>query len=38
VGETVLIRDVRFTVIGTMDRKLNMSAYFTSDDESCWIP
>jgi putative ABC transport system permease protein len=38
VGETVLIRGVRFTVIGTMDRKLNMSAYFTSDDESCWIP
>lgn len=38
VGETVLIRGVRFTVIGTMERKLNMSAYFTSDDESCWIP
>jgi putative ABC transport system permease protein len=38
VGETVLIRGVRFTVIGAMDRKLNMSAYFTSDDESCWIP
>jgi len=37
-GETVLIRGVRFTVIGAMDRKLNMSAYFTSDDESCWIP
>jgi hypothetical protein len=38
VGETVLIRGVRFTVIGAMDRKLNMGAYFTSDDESCWIP
>ncbi len=38
VGETVLIRGVRFTVIGAMDRKLNMSACFTSDDESCWIP
>ena len=38
VGETVLIQGVRFTVIETMDRKLQMSAYFTSDDESCWIP
>jgi len=38
VGETVLIRGVRFTVIGTMDRKIQMSNYFTSDDESCWIP
>jgi putative ABC transport system permease protein len=38
VGETVLISGVRFTVIGTMDRKIQMSNYFTSDDESCWIP
>lgn len=38
VGETVLIQGVRFTVIGTMERKLQMSNYFTSDDESCWIP
>lgn len=38
VGETVLIAGVRFTVIGTMDRKLQMSNYFTSDDDSCWIP
>jgi len=38
VGETVHIQGVRFTVIGTMDRKLQMSNYFTSDDESCWIP
>ena len=38
IGETVLIRGVRFTVIGTMERKLQMSNYFTSDDESCWIP
>src|SRR5213593_1863130 len=21
-----------------MDRKLNFSGYFTSDDESCWVP
>lgn len=38
VGETVHIQGVRFTVSGTMDRKLQMSNYFTSDDESCWIP
>jgi putative ABC transport system permease protein len=38
VGETVLISGVRFTVVGTMDRKIQMSNYFTSDDESCWIP
>ncbi|MCS7315656.1 MAG: ABC transporter permease [Bryobacterales bacterium] len=38
VGESVLIRGVRFTVIGTMERKLQLSNDFTSDDESCWIP
>ena len=38
VGETVLIAGVRFTVIGTMDRKIQLSNYFTSDDDSCWIP
>jgi len=38
VGETVLIRGVRFTVVGTMERKLQFSNYFTSDDDSCWIP
>jgi putative ABC transport system permease protein len=38
VGETVRINGVRFTVIGTMDRKLQFSAYFTSDDESAFIP
>jgi putative ABC transport system permease protein len=38
VGETVLIAGVRFTVIGAMDRKIQMSNYFTSDDDSCWIP
>jgi len=38
VGETVGIGGVRFTVVGVMDRKLNFSGYFTSDDESCWIP
>jgi putative ABC transport system permease protein len=38
VGETVHIQGARFTVIGTMDRKIQLSNYFTSDDESCWIP
>lgn len=38
VGETVRISGVRFTVVGTMDRKIQDSNYFTSDDESCWIP
>ena len=38
VGETVLINGVRFTVIGTMDRKIQLSNYFTSDDESAFIP
>lgn len=38
VGEKVEISGVRFTVIGTMDRKMQMSNYFTSDDECAWIP
>jgi putative ABC transport system permease protein len=38
VGETVRISGVRFTVIGTMGRKIQLSNYFTSDDESVWIP
>ncbi len=38
VNETVRIAGVRFTVIGTMDLKIQDSNYFTSDDESCWIP
>jgi putative ABC transport system permease protein len=38
VGETVRISNVRFTVIGTMDRKLNFSCYFNCDDECAWIP
>jgi len=29
---------VRFTVIGTMGRKIQLSNYFSSDDESAWIP
>ena len=38
VGETVQISGVRFTVVGIMDRKLQMSNYFTSDDRSVFIP
>lgn len=38
VGETVRIDGVRFTVIGTMAPKLQMSNYFTSDDECAFIP
>ena len=38
MGETVTIGGVRFTVIGTMDRKIQLSNYFSSDDESTWIP
>lgn len=38
VGESVRISGVRFTVIGVMDRKMQMSNYFTSDDESAYIP
>ena len=38
VGEIVQINGVRFTVIGVMDRKIQMSNYFTSDDDSAFIP
>src|SRR5215467_2248533 len=38
VGETVLIGGVRFTVVGVMARKIQLSNYFSSDDESAWIP
>ena len=32
------VSGVRFTVIGVMDRKIQLSNYFSSDDESSWIP
>jgi len=38
VGETVLVAGVRFTVIGVMARKIQLSNYFSSDDDSTWIP
>src|SRR4030081_721727 len=38
VGETVRINGVRFMVVGSMDTKFSDSNYFTSDDESVFIP
>ena len=38
IGETVLVAGMRFTVVGVMDRKLQFSNYFTSDDDSAFIP
>jgi len=38
VGQDVEIGGMRFTIIGIMDRKLQMSNYFTSDDRSVFIP
>jgi putative ABC transport system permease protein len=38
VGETVRISGVRFTVIGTMANKIQLSSYFDQDDESAFIP
>lgn len=38
IGEEVRIDGVRFTVIGSMDTKFSDNNYFTSDDESAFIP
>jgi len=38
IGEPVRINGVKFTVIGSMDTKFSDSNYFTSDDESAFIP
>jgi putative ABC transport system permease protein len=38
MGESVEIMGVRFTVIGSMDTKFQDSNYFSSDDESAYIP
>jgi len=38
VGETIRIAGMRFTVIGTMDKKIQFSNYFSSDDASVFIP
>ena len=38
IGALVRINGVPFTVIGSMDTKFSDSNYFTSDDESAFIP
>jgi putative ABC transport system permease protein len=38
IGKVIRVGGVRFTVIGTMERKFQMGNYFTSDDDSAWIP
>jgi putative ABC transport system permease protein len=38
VDETVTVSGVRFTVVGVMARKIQLSNYFSSDDDSSWIP
>ncbi|MDR3763131.1 MAG: ABC transporter permease [Acidobacteriota bacterium] len=38
VGETILVKGMRFEVIGVMDKKIQLSNYFTSDDDSAWVP
>src|ERR1700692_1009786 len=38
IGETVQIGGVHFTVIGVMARKIQLSNYFSSDDDSAWLP
>ena len=38
VGEEVQIDGVRFTIVGVMAKKMQMSNYFTSDDRSVFIP
>ncbi len=38
IGEMVRISGVKFSVIGSMDTKFSDSNYFTSDDESAFIP
>src|SRR5450432_2363114 len=38
IGEAVRINGVKFIVVGSMDTKFSDSNYFTSDDESVFIP
>ena len=38
VGEEIHIMGVRFTVVGVMERKLQLSNYFGPDDKSAFIP
>ena len=38
IGETITIAGLRFTVIGVMESKMQMSNYFSSDDSCAFIP
>jgi putative ABC transport system permease protein len=38
IGEAVTVGGMRFTVIGIMDKKIQLSNYFSPDDRSTWIP
>jgi putative ABC transport system permease protein len=38
IGQTINVGGMRFTIVGTMDRKMQFSNYFTSDDECLFIP
>lgn len=38
VGETILIGGMHFTVVGIMEKKMQLSNYFSPDDRSIWIP
>lgn len=38
VGETITIGGMRFLVVGVMAKKMQISNYFSSDDDSAFIP
>jgi putative ABC transport system permease protein len=38
IGQQISVGGMRFTIIGTMERKMQFSNYFTSDDECIFIP
>ncbi len=38
VGQTLLIRGMRFTVVGWMEKKVQFGSYFRPDDDSVWVP
>ncbi|HYM11972.1 MAG TPA: ABC transporter permease [Bryobacterales bacterium] len=38
VGQSILLNNARFTVVGWMEKKLNFSSYYRADDDSVFIP
>jgi putative ABC transport system permease protein len=38
LGETIRVSGMRFTVVGSMDKKVQFSNYYSSDDASVFIP